>query len=152
MIRIFIIRALSIFTIISLSLTTALPAQAQNKPDPKVLKECESVNKGYDMASFWLWKSAPVSKNRDLAMGEIEKKGLGPGVLLIDCNKIDPKAWKSMKNDYSGIIKSANAELKKIITKYKFLPTVKLTCVKNGKITKIESTNPKCPKGYKELY
>ena len=152
MIRIFIIRALSIFTIVSLSLTSALPAQAQNKPDPKVLKECESVNKGYDMASFWLWKSAPVSKNRDLAMAEIEKKGLGPGVLLIDCNKIDSKAWKSMKNDYIAVIKSANAELTKIITKYKFLPTVKLTCVKNGKITKIESTDPKCPKGYKKLY
>jgi len=72
--------------------------------------------------------------------------------VLIECGKIDVKTWKSMKNDYVSAIKSTNTELKKIIRKYKFLPTVRLTCMKNGKITKIESTNPKCPKGYKELY
>ena len=127
-------------------------AHAQTKTDPKVWKDCEAVNGTFDSATYFLYLKAPLSKNRDLARVEISDKGLDMSSILIDCDKIDSKAWKSMKNDYIAVIKSANTELKKIITKYKFLPTVKLTCVKNGKITKIESTNPKCPKGYKELY
>ena len=128
------------------------PAQAQNKPDPKVMKDCEAVNETFDNASFFLQLNAPLSKNRDLAGQEIGKKQLSPSQVLIDCDKIDMKTWKGMKQDYISAIKSANSDLKKIIVKYKLLPTVNLTCIKSGKIIKIESTNPKCPKGYKELY
>ena len=128
------------------------PAQAQNKPDPKVMKDCEAVNATYDSATYFLYRQAPLSKNRDLARVEISNKQLDMTSVLIDCEQIDMKTWKSMKNDYVSAIKSANAELKRIITKYKFLPIVNLTCIKNGKITKVESTSPKCPKGFKELY
>jgi hypothetical protein len=128
------------------------PAQAQNKPDPKVVKDCEAVNETYDRATYYLYLQAPLSKNRDLAGVEIGNKQLDMSSILIDCAQIDMKTWKSMKNDYVSVIKSANVELRKIITKYKFLPMINLTCVKNGEIKKIESTNPKCPKGYKKLY
>ena len=139
-------------TALALVAISVSPALAQTKPDPKVMKDCEAVNESFDNASFFLYLDAPLSKNRDLATQEIGKKQLTPSQVLIDCDKIDMKTWKSMKSDYIAVIKSANMELKKIITKYKLLPTVKLTCVKNGQITKFESTNPKCPKGYKELY
>ena len=135
-----------------LVIVSVSPANAQNKPDPKVMKDCEAVNEKYDTASYYLFLNAPLSKNRDLARVEIDDKQLNMPSILIDCDKIDMKTWKSMKNDYVSVIKNANAELRKIITKYKFLPMINLTCVKNGKITKIESTNPKCPKGYKKLY
>jgi hypothetical protein len=137
---------------ISMAVVSVSPAQAQNKPDPKVMKDCEAVNATYDSATYYLYLQAPLSKNRDLARVEISNKQLDMASVLIECGKIDVKTWKSMKNDYVSAIKSTNTELKKIIRKYKFLPTVRLTCMKNGKITKIESTNPKCPKGYKELY
>lgn len=136
----------------SLVVVSVSPAHAQNKPDPKVMKDCEAVNETFDNASFFLYLDAPLSKNRDLARLEIGKKELAPSQVLIDCDKIDMKTWKAMKNDYVSVIKNANAELRKIIDKYKLLPMINLTCVKNGKITKIESTNPKCPKGYKKLY
>ena len=128
------------------------PALAQTKPDLKVMKDCEAVNETYDSASYFLYLKAPLSRNRDLARVEIADKQIDMSSVLVDCDKLDMKTWKSMKNDYIAVIKRANMELKKIISKYKLLPTVKLTCVKNGKITKFESTNPKCPKGYKELY
>ncbi len=147
------LKALACFLIgISMAVVSVSPAQAQNKPDPKVMKDCEAVNATYDSATYFLYRQAPLSKNRDLARVEISNKQLDMTSVLIDCEQIDMKTWKSMKNDYISAIKSANAELKRIITKYKFLPTVNLTCIKNGKITKVESTNPKCPKGYKELY
>lgn len=128
------------------------PTQAQNKPDAKVLKDCEEINQTYDYASYSLYMKAPLSRNRDLARQEIEKKLVAPSAVLIDCGKIDQKTWKMMKNDYISEIILANAELKRIVTQYKLLPLVNLTCLKNGKIKKIQSTNPKCPKGYKELY
>lgn len=137
---------------VSISALSVSPAQAQNKPDPKVLKDCEAVNATYDSATYYLYLHAPLSKNRDLARYEISDKQLDMTSVLIDCEKIDMKTWKSMKNDYVTAIKNANIELKKIIAKNKLSPTVNLTCIKNGKITKIESTNPKCPNGYKELY
>ena len=137
---------------LSIVVVSVSPAQAQNKPDPKVMKDCEAVNETFDNTSFFLSFNAPLSKNRDLATQEIGKKQLTPSQVLIDCDKIDMKTWKAMKKDYISAIKSANAELKRIVTQNKLLPTVNLTCIKNGKITKIESTNPKCPKGYKELY
>jgi hypothetical protein len=127
-------------------------AQAQNKPDPKVLKDCEAVNETFDNASYFIYLKAPLSKNRDLARQEIEKKQVTPSLVLIDCGRIDLKTWKAMKRDYISAIKSANNELKRIVTQNKLLPTVSLTCIKNGKITKVVTTNPKCPKGYKELY
>ena len=137
---------------ISIVIVSVSTAQAQNKSDLKVMKDCEAINETYDNASFFLYLKAPLSKNRDLARVEIDKEQLTPGQVLIDCDKIDMKTWKAMKKDYISAIKSANAELKRIVTQNKLLPTVNLTCIKNGKITKIESTNPKCPKGYKELY
>ena len=137
---------------ISIVVASVSTAQAQNKSDPKVMKDCEAVNETYDNASFFLYLDAPLSRNRDLARVEIDKEQLTPGQVLIDCDKIDMKTWKAMKKDYISAIKSANTELKSIVTKYKFLPTVTLTCEKKGKITKVESTSPKCPKGYKELY
>ena len=136
----------------SLVVVSGSPAQAQTKADPKVMKDCEAVNEKYDTASYYLFLQAPLSKNRDLARVEIATKQLDMSSVLIDCDKIDMKTWKSMKNDYVSVIKSANAELRKIITKYELSPMISLTCAKNGKITKIESTNPKCPKGYKKLY
>ena len=142
----------SILMGLSIVVVSVSPAQAQNKPDPKVMKDCEAVNETFDNTSFFLYLNAPLSKNRDLATQEIGKKQLTPSQVLIDCDKIDMKTWKAMKKDYISAIKSANAELKRIVTQNKLLPTVNLTCIKNGKITKIESTNPKCPKGYKELY
>ena len=142
----------SILMGLSIVVVSVSPAQAQNKPDPKVMKDCEAVNETFDNTSFFLSFNAPLSKNRDLATQEIGKKQLTPSQVLIDCDKIDMKTWKAMKKDYISAIKSANAELKRIVTQNKLLPTVNLTCIKNGKITKIESTNPKCPKGYKELY
>ncbi len=142
----------SILTVLSIVVISANPAQAQNKPDPKVMKDCEAVNETFDNASFFLYLKAPLSKNRDLARVEIDKKQVAPSQILIDCDKIDIKTWKAMKQDYVSAIKSANTEWKRIVSKYKLLPIVTLTCIKNGKITKIESTNPKCPKGYKELY
>lgn len=142
----------SILTGLSIAFVSVSPAQAQNKPDPKVMRDCEAVNETFDNASFFLYLKAPLSKNRDSARLEIDKKQIAPSQILIDCDKIDMKTWKAMKKDYISAIKSANAELKRIVTQNKLLPTVNLTCIKNGKITKIESINPKCPKGYKELY
>jgi hypothetical protein len=136
-------------SIVDVSVSTA---QAQNKPDSKVMKDCEAVNETFDNASFSLYLIAPLSKNRDLARVEIGEKQLTPAQVLIDCGKIDMKTWKDMKQDYISAIKNANTGLKRIVAKYKLLPIVTLTCEKKGKITKVESTNPKCPKGYKELY
>ena len=137
---------------ISIVLVSVSPAQAQNKPDPKVMKDCEAVNATYDNDSFSLYLHMPLSPNRDAAGREFSNQKLDPSSVLIDCDKIDMNAWKSMKKDYVSAIKSANKAMKKIVNKYKLAPMVNLTCVKNGKIAKIESTNPKCPKGYKELY
>jgi len=136
----------------SMAVVSVSAAQAQNKPDPKVMKDCEAVNETFDYPSFFLYMKAPLSKNRDLARVEIDQEQLAPSQILIDCGKIDFKTWKAMKQGYISEIKSANAGWKRIVTKYKLLPTVTLTCGKNGKIAKIESTSPKCPKGYKELY
>ena len=138
--------------VIPIVVVSASPAQAQNKPDQKVMKECEAVNETYDSASYFLYLKAPLSKNRDLARVEISDKQLNMSSVLIDCGKLDMKTWKSMKNDYIAVIKNSNAELRKIVKKYNFLPMVTLTCVRKGKITNIESTNPQCPKGFKELY
>ena len=136
----------------SLMVVSVSPAHAQNKPDPKVMKDCEAVNETYDNASFMLYLQMPLSHNRDAVGQEFANQKLDPSSVLIECDKIDMKSWKSMKKDYILAIKSANLAMKKIVTKYKISPLINLTCVKNGKITKIESTNPKCPKGYKKLY
>lgn len=147
---------LKIFVSILLGISTlyfsVIPTQAQNRPDAKVMKECEEINQIYDYASYSLYMKAPLSRNRDLARQEIEKKLVAPSAVLIDCGKIDQKTWTMMKYDYISEIKSANADLKRIVTQYKLLPLVNLTCLKNGKIKKVQSTSPKCPKGYKELY
>ena len=137
---------------ISIVIGSVSSVHAQVKPDPKVMKDCEAVNETYDRDTYYLFLQAPLSKNRDLARVEIGDKELDMGTVLIDCDKIDMQTWKSMKKDYSNAIKSANLQLKRIVAKYNLLPIINLTCVKSGKIVKIDSTNPKCPKGYKELY
>jgi hypothetical protein len=145
-------KLITIFLVITLSTVPLNAAYSKNKPDPKVIKDCEIVNESFDNKSYFLFLSAPLSKNRDLARLEIDKKELAPSLVLIECDKVDMKTWMSIKSDYISVIKKANIELKKIVSKYKFLPMITLTCVKNGKITKVESTNPKCPTGFKELY
>ena len=97
---------------ISIVIVSVSTAQAQNKSDLKVMKDCEAINETYDNASFFLYLKAPLSKNRDLARVEIDKEQLTPGQVLIDCDKIDMKTWKAMKKDYISAIKSANTELK----------------------------------------
>lgn len=137
---------------ISILGTSLSSAHAQNKPDPKVIKDCEAVNETYDSATYFQYLKAPLSKNRDQARLEIDKKQLQMSSILVDCGELDMKTWQSMKNDYLKVIKNANSELKKIVDKYKLAPLVNLTCVKNGKLVKLQEVNPKCPKGYKELY
>ena len=39
------------------------PAQAQTKPGPKVMKDCEVVNATYDSVRYFLYRQAPLSKN-----------------------------------------------------------------------------------------
>jgi hypothetical protein len=77
------------------------PAHSQNKPDPKVIKDCETVNATYDRATYYLYLQAPLSKNRDLARVEIGNKQLDMSSILIDCGQVDMKTWKSMKNEYA---------------------------------------------------
>jgi hypothetical protein len=137
---------------ISMVATPLNPAHGQDRPDPKVWKDCEAVNQTYDSSTYYLYLKAPMSENRDLARVEISNKQLDMSSVLVDCERLDMKTWKSMKNDYISAIKSANLELRKIVARNNLLPIVKLTCIKNGKIAKIESINPKCPQGYKELY
>jgi len=69
------LKALACFLIgISMAVVSVSPAQAQNKPDPKVMKDCEAVNATYDSATYYLYLQAPLSKNRDLARVEISNK------------------------------------------------------------------------------
>lgn len=152
MIRNFVIRALSVLSIVSLSLTSALPAHAENKPDPKVAKECEAINETYDGMAYGLILRLPLgAKNRDIAQREVNEGKASPDILL-ECGALDSKTWKSIKNDYSKVVKSANITIKMIIKKYNLIPDKTITCMKNGLKKEVTSTNPKCPRGYKKLY
>ena len=48
---------------ISMAAVSVSPAEAQTKPDPKVVKGCEAVNATYDSATYFLYRKAPLCKN-----------------------------------------------------------------------------------------
>jgi len=140
--------------LIGLSIVTmsVVPTYAQNKPDPKVVKECEAINETYDSISYSLIRGLPLDKkNRDIAQKEVYEGKASPDILL-DCGALNSKTWKSIKNDYSKVVNSANATIKMIIKKYNLVPDKTITCMKSGLKKEVTSSNPKCPPGYKKLY
>ena len=143
---------LSLFIGLSIVTMSVGPAHAQNKPDQKVVKECEAINETYDGISYGLIIGLPLDKkNRDIAQREVYEGKASPEI-LIECGALDSKTWKSIKADYSKVVKSANNTIKMIIEKYNLIPDKTITCMKSGLKKEVTSSNPKCPKGYKKLY
>lgn len=139
-------------TMLMTSFLLSIPSHSVPKADPKIVKECDNINATFDRDTFWLMKSAPLSKNRDLAMQEIVKNDLDPSAILIDCELIDRKSWITIKKDYQKVIQATNTKLRKIAIKYNFEALTSITCMKNGKKRIVEAINPKCPFGYKKIY
>jgi hypothetical protein len=111
--------------VMSTAVMPLTPALAQSKPDPKVVKECETISNKYDALTFSLINGLPLDvPNRDVAQRELFKLDASPNI-LIECGYIDAKTWKSIKSDYSKVITSANQTLSNIVSKYKILPEKK---------------------------
>ncbi len=137
---------------ISVVAMSATPAFAQNKPDPKVVKECEAINNTYDYLNHSLIIGLPLDvPNRDKAQKELNNLNASHDIIL-DCGAISYKSWQGIKNDYAKVIKAANKTMKAIILKYKLKQEITITCIKNGLKKDVTSLEPKCPKGYKKLY
>ena len=137
---------------LSIVTTSFSAAHAQNKPDPKVVKACEAINETYDGISYGLIIGLPLDKkNRDIAQKEVYEGKASPEI-LIECGALDSKTWKSIKADYSKVVKSANKTILAIIKKYNLVPDKTITCMKSGVKEEVTSSSPKCPKGYKKLY
>ena len=142
----------SILTVLSIVVISANPAQAQNKPDPKVVKECEAINNTYDYLNHSLIIGLPLDvPNRDKARKELNDLNASYDIIL-ECGAISYKSWQGIKNDYAKVIKAANKTMKAIILKYKLKQEITITCIKNGLKKDVTSLEPKCPKGYKKLY
>ena len=134
---------------ISIVAASVSPAQAQEKIDRKVEKDCEAVRNTYDYVSAGLITGMPYNPEATKEMVDVNAT---TQILIKNCEKLDAKTWKSIKQDHIKVIKKANLELKRIVKKYKLSKTIVLTCMKNGQIKTVESINPACPKGFKELY
>jgi hypothetical protein len=137
---------------ILMAVLSLFPANAQEKIDLKVQKDCEAIRELYDQKSFSLILEMPQSNDRNAAFKELEKGNASPGILIQRCDLLNAKSWKSIKSDYSKTITKANKELKRIVIKYKLQKSINLTCMKNGVLKEISGIDPKCPKGFKELY
>ena len=135
---------------ISIVAMSVSPAQAKEKIDRKVEKDCEAVRNTYDYESAGLISNLPFDP--DGAVKEMVDANATTQILIKNCEKLDAKTWKSIKEDHIKVIKKANLELKRIVKKYKLSKIIVLTCMKNGQIKTVESVSPTCPKGFKELY
>ena len=131
---------------------SATPAFAQNKLDPRVVKECEAINNTYEYLNHSLIIGLPLDvPNRDKAQKELNDLNASHDIIL-ECGAISYKSWQSIKNDYAKVVKAANKSMKTIILKYKLRQEITITCIKGGLKKDITSLDPKCPKGYKKLY
>jgi hypothetical protein len=137
---------------VSVLAVSATSAFAQNKPDPKVVKECEAINNTYDYLNHSLIIGLPLDvPNRDKAQKELNDLNASHDIIL-ECGDISYKSWKGIKEDYEKVVKTANKTMKAIILKYKLQQKITITCIKSGLKKDVTSVDPKCPKGYKKLY
>ena len=147
------LKLLKLFLIgISVVALSATPAFAQNKLDPKVVKECEVINNTYEYLNHSLIIGLPLDvPNRDKAQKELNDLNASRDIIL-DCGAINYKSWQGIKNDYAKVIKAANKTMKVIILRYKLRQEITITCIKSGLKKDVTSLDPKCPKDYKKLY
>jgi hypothetical protein len=152
MIRKYSLKLLTVLSLVFLSLSTPLPVHAQNKPDPRVVKECEAISNTYDYLTNSFIIGLPLDvPNRFEAQRDLANSNASRDIIL-ECGAIDFKSWQSIKDDYLKVIKKANQTMKAIIRKYKLRQEITITCIKNGLKKDITSFDPKCPSGYKKLY
>lgn len=138
---------------ISILAVSVSNAQAQEKIDRKVEKDCEAARDKYDYESLNLISGGPnLTKNILEAQKEMIEKKASSEILIMRCDLLNASKWKAIKSDYLKNIDRANRELKRIVIKYKLQKTIYLTCMKKGELKEISGVAPECPKGFKELY